>query len=63
MKKTKKQLVSYLINELSDCGYNDWFGYKMKDKDFQKLMMKKQKWELENIINDLSKESAEFLTR
>lgn len=62
MKKTKQQLVIYLTKYLSDCGNNDWFGYKMTDQEFEKLMMKKQRWEIVGILHNLSQETQKFIT-
>lgn len=62
MKKlTKQQLINWLADYHNDCGYTDYFGYKMSIEDFEKEMAKKRKKELEETIFNTSTEGQEFI--
>lgn len=61
--KIKKiELVQWFVDAHSNCGYNDYYGYKMSDEDFFKELMKKEKWELIGLINGHSDEGVLFIT-
>jgi hypothetical protein len=58
---TKKQLAQWYVSAHSDCGFNNYYGYKMSDADFFKDLMKKPKRELIELINNHSEEGQMFL--
>lgn len=58
---TKNQMVEWLGNFHDNCGYTDYFGYKMSIEDFKKQMMKKKAWELSELIFNTSDEGQKFI--
>lgn len=60
-KATKQQLAQWYVDAHSDCGHNNYHGYKMSDEDFFKEQMKKSKSELINDINNHSEDGQKFL--
>ena len=62
-KAKKRQLAQWFVNEYSDCGFNNYRGYKMTDDDFFKELMKKKKWELINQLFNHSVEGQLFLAK
>ncbi len=59
--KTKKQMVEFFTDEISDCGSNNYYGYKMADNNFSKQLMKMSKSEIENLLNNYSNSTQSFI--
>jgi hypothetical protein len=61
-KETKEKLAQWYVDAHTDCGFNNYHGYKMSDEDFFKEQMKKSKNTLINDINNHSDDGQKFLT-
>lgn len=58
---TKQKLVDWLVDFHNNCGYTDYFGYKMEISEFEKQMLKFKKWELQETVFDTSDEGQKFI--
>jgi hypothetical protein len=61
IKLTKKDMVKFLTNEISDCGHNYYFGYRMTDAAFTKKLMRLSINEVANRLHNHSDACQNFL--
>lgn len=60
--KTKIEIIEKIAELNTDCGFTNYYGFKMSIEDFKSQLSKKKKWELyEQLYND-SEDGQFFLT-
>ena len=59
--RTKKELINWLCNFHNNCGFTDYFGYKMTIEAFNKEISKKKACELSEIVYSTNNEGQKFV--
>lgn len=56
-------MARFFTKEISNCGANDYFGYKLSDSETEKKLMKMSGVEISNLLNEYNDATQEFLKK